>query len=236
MCRWKNGLNGLEPSGKCSDIMIEVFHYSEPGGQANNEDAFAVCSLPHDPAHFLCAVADGQGGQAGGAVAAKIACEACLDSALNYSPDKLLSPEIWTKILRKADEAVADNPAAGYTTLVAFYLTEASLCGGSNGDSAAVLFHAEKPGDVLTGRQRKNPPVGSRAAAFVDFSAKLLHPWTVLAMSDGVWKYAGWENVLKITTHQRGDEIAPALRERARMQRSGGLQDDFTLVVLLSKC
>jgi hypothetical protein len=84
----------------------------------------------------------------------------------------------------------------------------------------------------LTARQHKNPPVGSREATFVPFAAQLVRPWAVLAMTDGVWKYAGWENVLKIVSEPRGKDIIACLRDRARMQGSGGLQDDFTLILL----
>jgi hypothetical protein len=130
------------------------------------------------------------------------------------------------------DEAVCDNPNAGFTTVVAFCVTHRFVCGASSGDSAAVLLSVDKPGEVLTAQQYKNPPVGSRAATFVPFGAKLVCPWTMLAMSDGVWKYTGWENILKITPEKPGEEIVECLRERARLRVSGSFQDDFTLIVL----
>jgi hypothetical protein len=86
------------------------------------------------------------------------------------------------------------------------------------------------PGVVLTNRQNKNPPVGSGAAYFVPFAARLVCPWVVLAMSDGVWKYVGWDNVFKAASEQDGPKIIETIRERARLPGSGNLQDDFTLV------
>jgi hypothetical protein len=212
--------------------MIEVFSRSEPGGHRHNEDAFAVRNVSHEPECYLCAVADGQGGQSGGAEAARVACETCVQTALAYSPRQLLLPSTWGTILQAADAAVCDSPFAGYTTLAAFCASEAHLCGASSGDSAVILLNANQPVLILSERQEKNPPVGSRAATFVPFAANLLPPWTVLAMSDGVWKYAGWENVLRSAREKRGEELIDALRDSARMQGRGDLQDDFTVIVL----
>lgn len=214
--------------------MIEVFTFSEPGGHAENEDAYDLrpISLPEEC--YLCAVADGQGGRPGGAQAARVACRACLDAALTYPLANLFHPDTWADILRAADEAVCDDPTAGFTTLVGFCVSGSFVCGASSGDSAAVLFQAGRAGVVLTAHQQKNPPVGSRAASFVSFCARLVAPWTLLAMSDGVWKYAGLTNVMRIASEERGQEIIPAIREQAELRPSGRLQDDFTLVVLQS--
>jgi len=212
--------------------MIRVCTISEAGGHAKNEDAFEVRSHSHDKECYLCALADGQGGQPGGRLAAKLACCVCLDAALTYPPPVLLFPATWTNILHKVDKAVSDNAAAGFTTLVAFGIAEGHLFGASCGDSAAVLLDSRKPSEILTARQNKNPPVGSGAATFDHFVARLTPPWIVLTMSDGVWKYAGWDSILKIGPQTQGEEIIASLRRSAGLPRSGGLQDDFTLVVL----
>src|SRR4051794_28772187 len=120
--------------------MPQVFHHSEPGGHAENQDAFAVAAHPSDPGCLLCAVADGQGGQAGAAAAARRACRAALDLAAEYPPTALARPEAWAGMLRGVDEAVARDPDAGYTTLVALAITPALVCGASSGDSAAVVL------------------------------------------------------------------------------------------------
>src|SRR5262249_48836315 len=133
--------------------------------------------------------------------------------------------------LKSVDETVAENSKAGYSTLAAFCLTKDLLCGASCGDSVVLLLNADEPAQVLTQRQHKDPPLGSRLATFIPFTARLVKPWTVLAMSDGVWKYAGWDNILRISAELPTEEIIPQLRSRAQL-RNGGLQDDFTLVVL----
>jgi hypothetical protein len=210
--------------------VIASFTHSEPGGHRENQDAFEVRPLPGTTDGYLCAVADGQGGRAGGALAAALACKACLDAASGCPVADLLGPAAWIPILRAADEAVAACKEAGATTLVAFCLTENALCGGSGGDSAAVVVNPRQPPAILTRGQQKNPPVGSGAAVFVPFSTGLLPPWTVLAMTDGVWKYAGWEQVFAAAAACSGTAMIGALRKAASLPASGRLQDDFTLV------
>ncbi len=212
--------------------MIEVFSHSEVGGHAHNEDAFDVRLHPEITSCYLCVVADGQGGQQGGGPAARLACARCPQLALNNSLAQLLRPSTWTTLLHSVDESVAHDPAAGFTTLAAFCVTPTAICGASSGDSAVVLFTAGSRGSILTERQHKNPPVGSGDAVFVPFAASLVTPWTVLAMTDGVWKYAGWESVLEAAAFGNSRDVVSRLRERAVLSRSGKLQDDFTLVVL----
>jgi hypothetical protein len=130
------------------------------------------------------------------------------------------------------DKEVANQPEAGFTTIVAFCLQGEYLCGASSGDSALVVTGTRERGTILTGRQHKNPPVGSGEAFFVGFAAKLEKPWAILAMTDGVWKYAGWEAILNIASDENGDDIISSLRNRSRLPYSGRFQDDFTVVVL----
>jgi hypothetical protein len=143
---------------------------------------------------------------------------------------QLLCPGTWDRVLQRADAAVAEDSAAGFTTLLGFFVTQSFVCGSSCGDSAAILLQ-NQASRILTDRQEKNPPVGSRVAVSVGFAASLIRPWTMLAMSDGVWKYAGWDRIVKIASEKRGPEIVEGIREQGRMQGSGGFQDDFTLVV-----
>ncbi|MGH7223090.1 MAG: hypothetical protein ACRELF_07675 [Gemmataceae bacterium] len=154
-----------------------------------------------------------------------------MDKALSYRPDKLLYPSAWSDILRQADASVADAENAGYSTLIAFCLMETMLCGGSCGDSAVLLRMADQLPCILTKHQMKNPPVGSRGAVFVPFTARLLPPWTLLAMTDGVWKYAGWETINAAAAEGTSESIIRLLRAKAALPRTNGLQDDFTLAI-----
>jgi PPM family protein phosphatase len=213
--------------------MIQVYSHTEAGGHAHNEDAFEVKAHPSDPSCLLCALADGQGGQAGGARAAQLACRFCIEGASAYRPAELaMQPEVWRAVLQGADHAVATDAEAGFTTLIAFAIQKDAVCGASNGDSGLLALGAGKPGAILTGRQHKDPPIGCGGAQPVGFSARLAIPWTVLILSDGAWKYAGWDRVAQAASQLSGKDLIDSLRKLAGLPRSGRLQDDFTLVVL----
>jgi PPM family protein phosphatase len=211
--------------------MPRVVTCTEMGDGRENEDAFAVQPHPADPGCLLCAVADCQGGQPRGGPAARQACQVCLEAASRSPPDQLRRPDVWAGILGEVDRAVAADPRAGLTTLIGLYMTGAEVVGGSNGDSAAVLACAGRPTVTLTERQVKNPPVGSGMAMATGFHAVLARPWTLLVMTDGVWKYAGWEKVRSCAEAGRGPAILDSLRGAVRL-RSGTYPDDFTLVVV----
>jgi hypothetical protein len=211
--------------------VIQVFHCTEIGCGRENEDAFAVCRHPADTDVWLCVVADGMGGQPGGGPAARLACRTCVEGALAFPPHLLTRPETWVGLLQEADRAVANDPTAGFTTLVAMCVKRCLLAGASNGDSAAVMATHGRPTVQLTSRQAKNPPIGSGESWPMAFAAEVIQPWRVLVMTDGVWKYAGWDNVFRAAEAMQGPAILDVLRAAVRLQ-SGVYQDDFTLVVL----
>ena len=155
--------------------MLSTHHFSEVGGHAVNEDAFALKQHPLDPELWICIVADGQGGQAGGGRAAAVACQTALTRSIALTPKDLSQPHTWSGIVAAADEAVRADPEAGYTTLVALAASPGSLAGASSGDSAALLMIDGRTVE-LTARQHKNPPVGSGAATAIPFHLGLKAP------------------------------------------------------------
>src|SRR5438045_3610790 len=82
--------------------------------------------------------------------AAGLACRYCLDLASRYTPEQLSDPDVWAEIVREVDQAVADDPDAGLTTLVAFAVVDDEVVGASSGDSAAVAAPADQPPVILT--------------------------------------------------------------------------------------
>ena len=210
--------------------MITVSSCSEKGDHAVNEDIFEVRRHPADPDCWLCFLADGQGGCAGGERAARLACEVAAEAALRLPLIELSKPETWVDVLQEADAAVAADPDAGFTTLIGFCITGENVAGASSGDSAVVAASAGSRLKTLTDRQAKNPPFGSGAAWFVPFAEKLVGPWSVLAMSDGVWKYVGWDRISAAIASHRGQPLIDSLQVAARL-RSGRFPDDFTVVL-----
>jgi hypothetical protein len=142
-----------------------------------------------------------------------------MDAASALPPASLLSPHAWTGILRQADAAVERDPEADMTTLIAFCIVNSAkfLCGTSNGDSAVYLRMVGRPGVILTERQHKDPPIGSGAADPVSFTARLTVPWLLLALTDGVWKYAGWDGVRDAAARHGREELIPILRRKAAL-------------------
>ena len=212
--------------------MIGVTSFSEAGGHPVNEDAFEVRRHPSDPNCWLCFLADGQGGRAGGEVAARLASHVAADAALLHPPRMLAKPSVWDAILRQADHAVLSDSQAGFTTLLGFCIRGGNLTGASSGDSAVLAVSESGSALEVTKGQFKNPPVGSGGARFVPFATPLTGFWTVLAMSDGVWKYVGWERLSLAVKAPRVAPLVATLQEAARLPGSGRFPDDFTLVVI----
>jgi hypothetical protein len=210
--------------------MVSVVSFSEAGGHPFNEDAFLVERHPDDSDCWLCCLADGQGGRAGGARAAQLACRVAIDDALSEPARRLATPSAWSALLHRADEAVRDDAEAGFTTLIGFCIARGYLAGASCGDSSVlVAIESQEPREVSAG-QCKNPPVGSGEAPFHSFAAVLAAPWCVLAMSDGVWKYASWPRIREAVLVARGRHLIERLQELARLPGSGRFPDDFTVV------
>jgi serine/threonine protein phosphatase PrpC len=214
--------------------MIRTHSFSAAGGHPTNEDAFALHPLPNRDGR-VAALADGQGGRAGGKRAAQLACEAAGRYAAALAADRPLDGTLWTEILAAADTAVTADPDAGFTTLVGLSVEGDSVAGASCGDSAAVAVCAARAPKVLTSRQFKNPPVGSGAADFVPFELKLDAPWRLLVMSDGVWKYASWDRVWDCAAQLAGEELIEELKAAARLPLTGEFPDDFTVVLVESE-
>jgi serine/threonine protein phosphatase PrpC len=212
--------------------MCVAFTWSEPGGHAANEDAFVVEQHPRDPSCWIGALADGQGGRSGGGEAARLACRAVIETAATRPVDALRRNATWLDMLRAADQRVHADDRAGYTTLIGLAVAGDRIVGASNGDSELWLMGGDGRVSELTDRQEKNPPIGSGYAAIAPFAAPLVRSWLVLAMSDGVWKYVGYDAIREALETFRGQGLIDALLSRARLPRTGGLPDDFTAVVL----
>jgi PPM family protein phosphatase len=133
--------------------MISVTTFSEAGGHPVNEDAFKVHRHPTAPDCWLCFLADGQGGQAGGAEAARIACRVAAEAAFRFASQQLSEPSMWVSLLKQADAAVCADPDAGFTTLIGLCINGESLHGASSGDSAVLVVSDDNIARQATGDQ-----------------------------------------------------------------------------------
>jgi len=210
---------------------IHCLVHSEAGDGHVNEDVVLVRPHSGGAGVLLCSLADGQGGQAGGAEAARVAAEESLRAAASFPANELSQAAPWYAIVGAADEAVCEDDAAGFCTLVSLGISEREVWGASSGDSGALLLSGGRD-FLLTEDQRKNPPVGSSAARPVAFSARLTPGWTLLILSDGAWKYVGWERVVRIASGHQGRELVAALRGAAWDANGGRLPDDFSVALL----
>lgn len=213
---------------------MRVFSHSEPGGHVNNEDAIGVVRFAADPISLICALSDGQGGQAGAAVAAQTAVDSCLEQAQRYTIKELVHSDTWEAIGETVDRSVSLNPEAGYATFIGLVLIPSFVTGISNGDSAVALLLNSKF-VLLTEYQHKTPPVGSGAARLTPFSARLDEPWKLLLISDGVWKSIGWETIIERCRADSGNGLISSLRQVAAKNTGGTLLDDFS-VILIDSC
>ena len=220
---------------------VQIHSLSLAGEYGTNEDACLNRYHPRWQNAALCAVSDGQGGQPGGATASSLACEAIVGLAAECSPLRLHWPITWRSMARRADRQVRAAPGAGFCTLVGLAVTARRVSGAACGDSAAVLAVGDDATQFLTSEQDKNPPVGSGNASFTFFSARVspAKPWTLLLMTDGVWKFTGLDPVIEAAiSREPAPRIIDRLREAAA--RNGhllgrSLRDDFTVTVVQNR-
>lgn len=207
---------------------MTVFHHSEPGGKEVNEDSFLTCLHPMEQPHWICCIADGQGGRPNGAEASITACEATvrLLSAENSLSD--LGSLCVMTIAEEVDRLV--SATGGFTTLVVVVACPGGLTGVSSGDSKVYFRDENKAVVELTERQQKNPPVGSGDARFEPFAVRCSKGSRVLMMTDGVWKYAGYGNILAAFELASFKSATAGLQFAVASRSPGGLPDDFTLV------
>jgi serine/threonine protein phosphatase PrpC len=139
--------------------MIRASSFTAAGGHAVNEDAFLVRELPPDA--WLIVLADGQGGRAGGARAAQLACQTAVEHATRAASFD------WREVLAAADAAVAADRDAGFTTLVGLSVSAGRVAGASCGDGAAVAVCGDTAPRVLTsGSSRTRRSAAARRRSF----------------------------------------------------------------------
>jgi len=212
--------------------MFEIFKFTEAGKSHDNEDALEVAHHPEDSNCIICSISDGQGGRAGGREAGLISCQSTIRISKSYSPKLLKKTKTWPVILQEADKKVRESKEAGFSTLIGLSIIDSKVFGASSGDSSAIIINSGDKIHYLTNKQAKNPPVGSGNAHFASFDCKLMAPWKLILMTDGVWKFVGMERVISILKQSHGNESIESLKKLAKERGNGSFQDDFTVVLI----
>ncbi len=207
-----------------------ISSHTEPKTGGINEDALECVAHPENG--WIVALADGQGGRAGGAEASQTAVNFAIRIARAVPLKTLCSGRFWTQLLFDVDKAVHDEPEAGFTTFIGAVISPGHgvVVGVSSGDSRAILFH-EKGTVVLTANQKKNPPVGSKVCHPAPFSERISEGSRIMFMSDGVYKYVAAEEISEAVGNLEPEDAIKSLRDKAA-GKSGTLYDDFSAVIV----
>jgi serine/threonine protein phosphatase PrpC len=191
----------------------------EEARSGRGEDRVTVVRLP---GRTVIAVADGAGGVAGGASAAERVCAAAVEACRR-------GLEIdWAEWLAELDRHMAAAPLGLAAVVVVELSDDGQLRGASVGDCEAWVLGGATTIE-LTSRQTRTPLIGDGAALPVAFATHAAGG-TVLAATDGLWKYAKHERIAAAAAARPLDAAAAALVELVRL-RSGAFQDDVALAI-----
>ncbi len=187
-----------------------------------------MCPHPQDNSVWVACIADGQGGQSNGAQAAQTACTSYFEKAASLPCRELFQEKIQQDLLHHVDDCVALT--GGFTTFIAMVFDHRSLIGGSSGDSKVYATTGQGTIEEFTISQHKNPPVGSGGAVFETFARPLFPRLRLLMVTDGVWKYAGYEKIKNALEADSFSEVASVLRAATLTRCGTTLPDDFSLI------
>jgi len=186
------------------------------------EDRIETVVLP-DRSVFV--VADGAGGVLGGATAAETICKAVADWCRQ---GKAVD---WPDWLSHIDREMSGSKACGLAAAVIIEIkNDGKIAGASVGDCEAWVFvNGTSPRNLTAGQIRK-PLLGEGAAIPVGFEGSA-NGGTLLAATDGLWKYLNRSRIAEAISIRPLETAAEALINGARL-RSGALQDDVAVAIV----
>jgi serine/threonine protein phosphatase PrpC len=189
----------------------------------DSEDRVAVLDASSG---IVIAVADGMGGRAGGGEAASAFISLVVEAAAALR--NVADADEWDALLVRADRAIRDNRLAGETTAVVVGVGARAIGGASVGDSGAWFITPDRMFDLTAAQQRKPGP-GTGMASPTPFRARVV-TGTLLVATDGLFKYAGAEQISAVV---RAEPVATACRSLVELVRlpRGGLQDDLAIAL-----
>jgi len=201
--------------------MLSLAHANLPSGTESSDCAAAI----HLPEHLILVLADGAGGTTHGRAAARAAID-LVTHELAHGVD-LDDPLRVVDVLRSIDVRLA-RERAGQTTAVCVVVSGHNVLGASAGDSEAWIV--DGPSVVrLTDDQARKPLLGGGAQPRSFLAAPLRG--TLIVASDGLFKYANEDGVVRACALDAVEAVARALCAAARLP-NGKLQDDLSLFVV----
>lgn len=200
--------------GRLSYMTLIIATRIEEARRGRGEDRIAVVELP---GRKLVVVADGAGGVTGGADAAEAICRAPTGDVAD-----------WTTWLAQQDAALAAK-STGLAAAVVFSISDDGIIrGASVGDCEAWVFGPDEAVN-LTEDQIRKPLLGDGGAVPVGFASRLSNG-TLIAASDGLWKYMQRARIAEAAKIRPLESAVAALFDGVRL-RSGALQDDVAIAV-----
>ena len=187
----------------------------EEARRGGGEDRIAVIEFVGGKA---VVVADGAGGVAGGADAAEALCRALTADAKD-----------WPAWLAQQDAALAATNTGLAAAVVLSATDDGVMRGASVGDCEVWLF-GQGEAVNLTARQVRKPLLGDGAAVPIGFTVRVACG-TIVAASDGLWKYMGHGRIARAAAMRPLESAVDALVDGVRLP-NGALQDDIAVVVL----
>ncbi len=207
-------------------MTMRVLSHSQPSHpNRENQDQIEIRRIGNVR---LIALTDGAGGQAGGALAARIAIQTALEY-LETARNPFNSDELRTAI-SLADEAVEAHADAGFSTLIILACDEKRVAGASVGDSMAL--HIGPRGEMeLSDKQRRRPPLGSGGCLGTPFEYDVRDDEQTLLISDGVFGYVALETLAQTCRESSDLEVMARLLELQKRSANGDLFDDWSAIL-----
>jgi PPM family protein phosphatase len=197
----------------------------EEARRGRGEDRIEVIPLP-DRSVFV--VVDGAGGVSGGAAAAETVCKAVVDWCRQ---GKVADWPEWSEWLTHIDREISRSRSCGLAAAVVVEIrNDGKITGASVGDCEAWVFVNGTTPKNLTAEQIRKPLLGEGTAIPVGFEA-CVNGGTLLAATDGLWKYLDRARIAKATAIRPLATAADALVDGVRL-RSGALQDDVAVAIV----
>jgi serine/threonine protein phosphatase PrpC len=175
------------------------------------------------PGRTLFVVADGAGGAAGGADAAKAICGA----ASAYQDWRM--PSDWAGWLTRIDREMSRSRVGLAAAVVIEIWDDGRIVGASVGDCEAWMFGGDGASRSLMAGQSRKPLLGEGMAQPVGFQARLGRG-TLLIATDGLWKYMKPARIAKAVAIRPLEAACTALVGGVRL-KGGALQDDVAIVL-----